>query len=73
MIMSVAKSYEKYELLDEPYKKDGRPYVHIQYPCCKRKSCAKWNQKCSWGGKKNSCHFQEQKMDKVEVQLSVIF
>ena len=23
--------------------------------------------------KKNSCHFQEQKMDKVEVQLSVIF
>ena len=39
--MSVAKSYEKYELLDEPYKKDGRPYVHIQYPCCKRKSCTK--------------------------------
>ena len=41
MKMSVAKSYEKYELLDEPYKKDGRPYVHIQYPCCKRKSCTK--------------------------------
>lgn len=26
-----------------------------------------------WEEKKNSCHFQEQKMDKVEVQLSVIF
>ena len=41
MKMSVAKSYEKYELLDEPYKKDGRAYVHISYPCCKRKACTK--------------------------------
>lgn len=39
--MSVAKSYEKYQILDEPYKHDGRPYVHIDYPCCKKKSCAK--------------------------------
>lgn len=39
--MPVAKSYEKYELLDEPYKRDGRPYVHIQYPCCKKKTCTK--------------------------------
>lgn len=39
--MSVAKSYEKYELIDDPYMKDNRAYVHISYPCCKKKTCAK--------------------------------
>ena len=31
--MSVAKSYEKYEIVDDPYEHDKRLYVRIKYPC----------------------------------------
>ena len=39
--MSVAKSYEKYPIVGEPYEHDKRQYVKIQYPCCKKSTCAK--------------------------------
>ena len=45
MGMSVAKSYEKYEILRGPYEKDKRFYVEVEYKCCSKKTC----QKC--GGK----------------------
>lgn len=39
--MSVAKSYEKYPIVGDPYEHDKRQYVRIQYPCCKKSVCAK--------------------------------
>lgn len=39
--MSVAKSYEKYEIFGEPYEHDKRQYVKIKYPCCRKSSCSK--------------------------------
>ena len=40
-MMSVAKSYEKYEIIGEPYEHDKRQYVKIKYPCCRKSSCSK--------------------------------
>ena len=45
MEVSVAKSYEKCEILRGPYEKDKRFYVEVAYKCCSKKTC----QKC--GGK----------------------
>lgn len=39
--MSVAKSYEKYEIVGDPYEHDKRLYVQIKYPCCRKSSCSK--------------------------------
>lgn len=39
--MSVAKSYEKYDIVSEPYEHDKRQYVKIKYPCCRKSSCSK--------------------------------
>lgn len=44
--MSVAKSYENYEIVDDPYEHDKRLYVRIKYPCCRKSSC----KKCSGNG-----------------------
>jgi hypothetical protein len=39
--MSVAKSYEKYHIVGDPYEHDKRQYVKIEYPCCRKSSCSK--------------------------------
>lgn len=39
--MSVAKSYEKYPIVGDPYEHDKRQYVKIKYPCCRKSSCSK--------------------------------
>lgn len=39
--MSVAKSYEKYELLGEPYERDNKEYIQIKYTCCRKPTCSK--------------------------------
>ena len=39
--MSVAKSYEKYEVYGEPYEHNKRQYVKIKYTCCRKSSCSK--------------------------------
>lgn len=39
--MSVAKSYEKYSYLGDPYEHDKRQYIKIKYPCCKKAACTK--------------------------------
>ena len=39
--MSVAKSYEKYPIVGDPYERNKRQYVQIQYPCCKKSTCVK--------------------------------
>lgn len=39
--MSVAKSYEKFPIIGEPYEKNKRQYVNIQYTCCRKASCSK--------------------------------
>lgn len=39
--MSVAKSYQKYPLIDEPYEHDKRQYILIKIPCCTRKNCSR--------------------------------
>lgn len=39
--MSVAKSYEKYEIVGDPYEHDKRQYVKIKYTCCRKSSCSK--------------------------------
>lgn len=39
--MSVAKSYEKYSYLGDPYEHDKRQYIKIKYPCCKKVTCTK--------------------------------
>ena len=41
MEMSVAKSYEKCEILRGPYEKDKRFYVEVAYKCCSKKICKK--------------------------------
>ena len=45
-MMSVAKSYEKYEIIGKPYEHDKRQYVKIKYPCCRKSFCSK----CGGGG-----------------------
>lgn len=44
--MSVAKSYEKCEILRGPYEKNKRFYVEVAYKCCSKKTC----QKCGGTG-----------------------
>lgn len=44
--MSVAQSYQKYEIFGDPYEHDKRQYVKIKYPCCRKLSC----QKCGGQG-----------------------
>ena len=44
--MSVAKSYEKCEILRGPYEKNKRFYVEVAYKCCSKKTC----QKCGGSG-----------------------
>lgn len=39
--MSVAKSYEKCEILRGPYEKNKRFYVEVAYKCCSKKTCPK--------------------------------
>ena len=39
--MSVAKSYEKCEILRGPYEKNKRFYVEVAYKCCSKKTCKK--------------------------------
>ena len=46
MEMSVAKSYEKCEILRGPYEKNKRFYVEVAYKCCSKKTC----QKCGGTG-----------------------
>ena len=46
MSMSVAKSYEKCEILRGPYEKNKRFYVEVAYKCCSKKTC----QKCGGSG-----------------------
>ena len=41
MGMSVAKSYEKCEILRGPYERDKRFYVEVAYKCCSKKMCKK--------------------------------
>lgn len=54
--MSVAKSYEKYTIVGEPYEHDKRLYVLIDYPCCRKASCSKcggaghYNKEVRWYG-----------------------
>ena len=54
--MSVAKSYEKYTIVGEPYEHDKRLYVLIEYPCCRKTSCSKcggagyYNKEVRWYG-----------------------
>lgn len=31
--MAVAKSYENYEIISEPFEVDGKMYVHVKHPC----------------------------------------
>lgn len=46
MGVSVAKSYEKCEILRGPYEKNKRFYVEVAYKCCSKKTC----QKCGGTG-----------------------
>lgn len=46
MEVSVAKSYEKCEILRGPYEKNKRFYVEVAYKCCSKKTC----QKCGGTG-----------------------